>query len=627
MTVASTAPAASVSKAVAPADAARALRQMLQSQRAETEALFSLIAGLASTLALSDLLRYVVRLCSELTGCQGVLVYLWDESQQRLVVRGAIEGYEQWIGRFSLALGEGLTGWTALTRQPGIIRENPLADPRFKFVPELRDDRFQSYLTIPICAPDGRLLGVITMHTEAPHEFSDDDLMLMSTVSALIGAAVSNAQLYDFQTRQLQVLRSLAEASRAIVEPGSRERVLERLAAAAGPLVDAESCAVLSLDEGAGRLKLEALWRRRGGPWTPPPATVPAAPFRAWLVGSSEPVIVARREQREVFAQLEPLMSTGRSALLAPMRAGERPVGLLICVGQRAWGFDRDDCALVGLVASQAALVLENARLVDALSERNVLRDFFDALALGEDRDAGVASRARRLGVDLSSPHVVMAAEVSPPSALADPDSLWIGFRQALTAAYPGSLALYRDHTFTALVRLHGGTDLAPLVDQLGRLKGGFESSTGLGLSVGLSRVCLGADAYAEAFEQARQALLMGRALRGGGSVASFDEFGSQWHLMAVAQQSVRDRYQERLQRLMDHDRTRPGDLFRTAQVYLESAGNAKVAAARLGIHRNTLRQRLERIRRLTEVDLDDVDHWFDIMMAIRILRLREVLR
>ena len=73
------------------------------------QAVFDMVATLTSTLSLDRLLGYVVKLCAELTGCVGSLVYLWDEDGERLVVRAAVEGYEQWIGRFSLALGEGLT--------------------------------------------------------------------------------------------------------------------------------------------------------------------------------------------------------------------------------------------------------------------------------------------------------------------------------------------------------------------------------------------------------------------------------------------------------------------------------------------------------------------------------------
>ena len=146
-------------------------------------------------------------------------------------------------------------------------------------------------------------------------------------------------------------------------------------------------------------------------------------------------------------------------------------------------------------------------------------------------------------------------------------------------------------------------------------------------ISVGLSRVCGSASDYPDAFEQARRALLMGRAVRGLGAVVTFDELGAQWHLFTVAQQQVRDVYQERLEKLLAYDEEKGSELFRTVEIYLEALGNVKDAAARLFVHRNTLRQRFDKIRRVAGVDLSDAERWFDLMMAVRIIRLRQLAR
>ncbi|MGH7539556.1 MAG: PucR family transcriptional regulator, partial [Gemmatimonadota bacterium] len=128
-------------------------------------------------------------------------------------------------------------------------------------------------------------------------------------------------------------------------------------------------------------------------------------------------------------------------------------------------------------------------------------------------------------------------------------------------------------------------------------------------------------------FEQARQALLMGRAVRGSGATVTFDELGAQWHLFSAAQQEVRDIYQERLESLARHDEEKGTQLFRTVEAYLESLGNSKLAAEKLFVHRNTLRQRFDKIRTLAGIDLSDHGRWFDLMMAVRIIRLRELSR
>ena len=85
--------------------------------------------------------------------------------------------------------------------------------------------------------------------------------------------------------------------------------------------------------------------------------------------------------------------------------------------------------------------------------------------------------------------------------------------------------------------------------------------------------------------------------------------------------------YQERLEKLLEYDQEKGTQLFRTVEVYLECMGNSRLAADRLFVHRNTLRQRFDKIRQVSGVDLAEVDRWFDLMMALRIIRLRELSR
>ncbi len=57
---------------------------------------------------------------------------------------------------------------------------------------------------------------------------------------------------------------------------------------------------------------------------------------------------------------------------------------------------------------------------------------------------------------------------------------------------------------------------------------------------------------------------------------------------------------------LVLHDRNRRGDLVRTLRVYFASGANASEAADRLYLHRNSMLYRLERIGKLTGLDLKD---------------------
>ncbi len=59
---------------------------------------------------------------------------------------------------------------------------------------------------------------------------------------------------------------------------------------------------------------------------------------------------------------------------------------------------------------------------------------------------------------------------------------------------------------------------------------------------------------------------------------------------------------------LVEHDRERRSDLVRTLRIYFASGANASEAADRMFLHRNSMLYRLERIQKLTGLDLKDPD-------------------
>jgi purine catabolism regulator len=71
------------------------------------------------------------------------------------------------------------------------------------------------------------------------------------------------------------------------------------------------------------------------------------------------------------------------------------------------------------------------------------------------------------------------------------------------------------------------------------------------------------------------------------------------------------------LQPLLERDRREDGDWVRTLAVYLSSGRNKSSAAIELGISRQTLYQRLARVRRMLDVDLDDVETLTSLHVAV----------
>ena len=578
----------------------------VHTSRTEVEALSALIARVNSSLDTAEVLDQATEVCIALVGCAGALVYLWDEEQERLVIRGASEGYRHWIGVFTLALGEGLTGWTALSRKAGRITDDPLSDPRYKLVPELEDTRFQSVLTIPVVGREDQLVGVLTLHTTAPHEFSDDDVRLLETVASLVAGAVENARLHEQAIRTMKVFRSLADVGRQMTTASHAPETLQRLALTALELLDAALVVVLRLDEGRGMLAVETWVGGGSGPVRADAVRVDERWSR--LLGAGPTTITVGPE--DSLAGQFGLTAEPHSLFAAPLVFEGSPTGLLCCYALEQRVLGDDSLALLGTIANHLTIALEEGRLGSSAAERSTVRELFDALRAGEPSSIRLAAQ---IGVDLELPHVILMAEAIDHASA----GLTGAVAAAVRTAFPGGLVDTRPRMLAGLLPVRDA-DQRTLADRLGE-------SVPAGFVAGFSDVVRVPTEYSLAFRQARMACAVAHTSSHGRPVRDYGSLGAQRHLWLISQERDPDPLEQAIARLLDLDRAHGSQLFRTLETYLENRGNAGQTAAALYVHRNTLRQRLRRIAGIIDVDPSDPAAWFDLVLAVRLIRFRGI--
>lgn len=76
----------------------------------------------------------------------------------------------------------------------------------------------------------------------------------------------------------------------------------------------------------------------------------------------------------------------------------------------------------------------------------------------------------------------------------------------------------------------------------------------------------------------------------------------------------------DNLHKLIEYDHRNNSQLLETLYYYVYTVKNTKIAAELLHIHRNTLLYRLEKVRGIMEVDLDDGDVFLQLMLAFKFL-------
>jgi GAF domain-containing protein len=585
----------------------------------ELAVLYEIIHTVTSTLDVEAVLAAIVRLVNDAIVAHATYIFLAEEGGRRIVLRAASERYAHLCGRVSMGAGEGIAGWVLENRQPVFINENVLSDPRVKYFPELEEEKYQSLVSVPLVLKGDRMIGVIALHAEAPRVFSAEDAAFLIHVASLVAQAIENARLYEHTRRSLRELEHLSRLGSAIAHAESIDELLASAVEVGRTLVRAESLGVYLVEASGDSLRLRAA---AGGDVEGPE-----------VVSLPDLGVELRRNGSPGGASLTSVLAgtlwgvpAMRSALVAPLVAGEEVLGFLVARlvdGRRASEHDRD---LANSLASQTAVGLKRLQLTDRLAERNRIKDLFDDLATGIGGPA-LAGRARRLGIDPEASHLVVWCApprdgARPPTA-ADEQGFGVAselLEAAVVRLAPGSLADRREDSLRLLVPLRG----LPESSLLERLEGLVDELPNP-VAAGFSSVCSGPRAYAAGMAEAHQAALAVPVIRPGARRLRYDELGLYKYLLRVPlDEQVRDRRSDALRALRDHDRRRQSQLLRTLEEFLRQRGNMAATAKALYVHPNTLRQRLRRIGEIAGID-PRADDWLMLEIACKLLKLEEV--
>ena len=560
----------------------------------ENETLYAVIKTVSSALDLDRVLGGIVEIATDATNCHAAFIYFVEE--ERLVLRAASQSYSHLVGTLGWSIDEGLTGWVARTKTPEFIRDHAMDDPRMKYVPELEEEQFQSMVAVPVLARDGAVIGVIVLHTEAPREFDDGVLNFLVHTASLVAGAIENAKLYEGTRRRVDALTTLTQLSQALAAVTLREDLYDAVTRGARQLLGADSCQIWRIDPDADELDLAG---------SDPPD------------GSDRPARAA---------QLMALMRGGQSGaveddlLVAPLAAGDEQLGLLCCIA-RERAFDDEDAELLRAVAHQTAVGLKKAELIERLTAENIVKDMFEALAAGSVEAAEVKAAEARY--DLTRPHVFLHA-VRAPSAK-DDGPAWPDVASQvegrLRRLYPRAFFDSRHDCVRAIAPLP--TAGAAAVERL--RQGCEELAKATGVVVGLSDVDRGAASARRRMREAADAARIGRSLAADGGAVSYEGLGAYKYLVHLElDDAPHDRYRHSVEQLIQYDRRRGAALVDTLERFLADRGSVAASARALYIHPNTVRQRLERIERVTGLDLGRED-LLSLELALKLARLHDV--
>jgi GAF domain-containing protein len=566
-----------------------------------------MVADIARTLnEFRPLEETLERICERVTGLSGydfTALFMPDEQGQTLVIRGSwglSASYIDYVNHGHPVLLDD-------TRQLGLApaaeayrsgHPMTLADvelePSFQpWKPGARLQGYRSLSCIPVIVRS-QAIGLLTCYGRDPRQPSRDELELLQVVARLAGVAIETARVAEGQRAAVDELRELTTRLRQQNEELLRLSAIQSRLAAELAAPD-----VAALERTAGTLA--ELTDR---------AVLVADPSGHAVVFAGSPgergpmaEIAARRGLAGRMRLQSILTVDGHTCVRIGL--ADLPLGMIVL--RPALEEERGTAAVA---ASHAAAVMAaelHSERADRALEMHARPAVLRALAHGLYQRAELREAAGVLGVPADAELRLVVLHCASSEAahqlsrrtenLRDLDWPWVATtsdgRDTLLLLHPGEPSALR-RTCAALREKHREIER---IGVSGALRGLEAVASGRWQAAVAAGVDVGDSLSATLYEDLGALGELARDLPGG---------------------RVRGLVQQTLGGLRAYDEARGAELVRTLATYLRHQGRVRRAAAELGVHPNTVHQRLRRGAELGGFDLSDVSDLCRVVLALK---------
>jgi sigma-B regulation protein RsbU (phosphoserine phosphatase) len=316
--------------------------------------LFDLGRQVTAVLDFDELLQQIPRLIGRLIPFEAFAVYLLDERRSELKIAYSV-GYPERSEPIRLKLGQGLVGAAVASETP-ILANDLSADPRYvEFVPAMASE-----IVVPLLHKS-KPIGALNILSKNRDQFSGRDVAIVRQFAAHVAIALVNARLFEQSRSDADALETLAEISYEVASVLDLDQLFARIAQLTKRIIDYRTFGILLLNEDE---ELEIKLAVHFGENT----VMPRVKLGEGLVGYAalhrEAVLVSDVAQDPRYIRV---VQDVRSELVIPMLIKDRCIGVFDLESPELDAFSKRDVEILTLLASQAAVAIENARLYEEL--------------------------------------------------------------------------------------------------------------------------------------------------------------------------------------------------------------------------------------------------------------------
>jgi sigma-B regulation protein RsbU (phosphoserine phosphatase) len=323
--------------------------------------LFELGREVTSVLDLEELLQKIPQLIARLTKFHAFAVYLLDAKAEELTIAYSVGYPDDTARKLRLKVGHGLVGAAVEEGKP-ILVNDVSQDPRYvEAVPGSRAE-----LVVPL-RRKGRVIGALNLLSDTPGQFTGTDEMMLRQFGAHVAVGIENARLFEQERQYTSTLETLSEIGREFAAILNLDELLTRIANLTRRVVDYRTFGILLVNDDTQELEMKVAVRYGDK------VTMPRIRIGSGLVGYAalhkEAVLVPDVSQDPRYIKL---VEDARSELVIPLLLKDRCIGVFDLESPELDAFKKSDAEILTLLASQAAVAIENARLYETIRSNEV---------------------------------------------------------------------------------------------------------------------------------------------------------------------------------------------------------------------------------------------------------------
>jgi len=363
---------------------------------------------------LEEVLKLIIDLATNVLDARYSSLMLLDEDTNELTIKVSNGMAEEIMKKVRIKVGQGIAGTVAYEGKP-YLSTNIEQDPRFKKAANPKFDT-KSFIVFPIKLAE-KVIGVISVNDKKSHDiFTQSDLDLLNILASQAAVAIDNSRLYQQAEKKVEELEMLFSASKVMSSILDVSMLLRQVLETCIHIVFAKAGMILLFNENSMQFEVKTSHGPIDARCTYEFRIDKNSDIGERMVRDLNAEVVSNIDENIDFADLTNYLKfMVKQIICMPLHSKQKLTGMLLIISEANQNsFTMNDVNLLSALSSQAAVVIENARLYEGMKDQflSTIRVATNALEFKDAYTSGHSERVTEYAVllakEINLPHEII---------------------------------------------------------------------------------------------------------------------------------------------------------------------------------------------------------------------------